>query len=385
MKSFFSIGLRPFFLLTAISAIFFPMYLVCVVYNFYPFPGELLDVFRWHGHELLFGMIPSLLAGFLLTASSNWTGTKPLNGLPLALLVILWLVTRIIFFFFQTSPILLLLTGPLFLIVLTGVMFKKLQGNRNLIIITSLLSLFTTSQISYLYGYFYFVDPIYNAGLIAAYATVFMFLFVFSGRLIPFFTNSRFQAQLIHKNTKLELTILISAIIFFILEIVGISESVGLAVLAFALFIMLTIRSIIFYHHKIWEESMVYCLHLAHTWLPIFFALKGFENLFPLYAVGLPSLHALLVGGLGMFAVSIMARASMGHTGRPIVSSPLMLLTFTCILIGAFLRVFEPIISQDMTPIMTHSSMGFWTLGFVFFLIKFTPNYLKPRPDGKPY
>ena len=38
----------------------------------------------WHVHELLFGYVPAVVAGFLLTAIPNWTGRLPLQGAPLA-------------------------------------------------------------------------------------------------------------------------------------------------------------------------------------------------------------------------------------------------------------------------------------------------------------
>lgn len=122
---------------------------------------------------------------------------------------------------------------------------------------------------------------------------------------------------------------------------------------------------------------------MAHFWLPLFMALKALEQIRPEYAIGLPAYHALYTGGIGMFGVSIMGRASMGHTGRPIKSSMVMVMIFFFINLGAMLRVFQPLVSQEMTGVMTHTSMGFWTFGFVLFLFKFLPNYLTPKLDEK--
>ncbi len=49
----------------------------------------------WHQHELLFGFVPAVMAGFLLTAVPNWTGRLPVVGRPLIGLVALWIVGRV--------------------------------------------------------------------------------------------------------------------------------------------------------------------------------------------------------------------------------------------------------------------------------------------------
>lgn len=48
---------------------------------------------------MAFGFGAAVVAGFLLTAIPNWTGRMPLQGGPLALLVLLWLGGRIGVFF----------------------------------------------------------------------------------------------------------------------------------------------------------------------------------------------------------------------------------------------------------------------------------------------
>jgi len=44
---------------------------------------------------MLFGYVPAMVTGFLLTAIPNWTGRLPLQGLPLLFLVIVWMAGRI--------------------------------------------------------------------------------------------------------------------------------------------------------------------------------------------------------------------------------------------------------------------------------------------------
>jgi len=88
-----SYGFRPFFFLGSIWA---GIEVLAWMPMFY---GELslataFSPRDWHVHELLFGYVPAIVAGFLLTAIPNWTGRLPLQGLPLAGLVLVWLAGR---------------------------------------------------------------------------------------------------------------------------------------------------------------------------------------------------------------------------------------------------------------------------------------------------
>src|SRR5215208_5118302 len=74
-----SYGFRPFFL-------FGSLYAGLAILAWLPmFYGELevstlLAPRDWHIHEMLYGYLPAVIAGFLLTAVPNWTGRMPLRG-----------------------------------------------------------------------------------------------------------------------------------------------------------------------------------------------------------------------------------------------------------------------------------------------------------------
>ncbi len=54
-----------------------------------------LSPLEWHAHELLYGFLPAVVAGFLLTAVPNWTGRLPILGAPLLALFVLWAAGRV--------------------------------------------------------------------------------------------------------------------------------------------------------------------------------------------------------------------------------------------------------------------------------------------------
>ena len=90
----FSYGFRPFFLAGATWAA------VGVLLWLFQYLGAItlptaMAPLDWHIHEMLYGYVPAIAAGFLLTAIPNWTGRLPVNGWPLAALASLWLAGRL--------------------------------------------------------------------------------------------------------------------------------------------------------------------------------------------------------------------------------------------------------------------------------------------------
>ena len=89
-----SAGFRPFFLGASIwAAVAIPLWLGAYAAGL-ALPTK-LEPPIWHAHEMVFGYAAAAVAGFLLTAIPNWTGRMPLQGGPLATLVLLWVIGRL--------------------------------------------------------------------------------------------------------------------------------------------------------------------------------------------------------------------------------------------------------------------------------------------------
>jgi uncharacterized protein involved in response to NO len=89
-----SYGFRPFFLSAGVwalvtIALWVPWYLGLIA-----LPSAFAPM-DWHIHELLFGYVPAVIAGFLLTAVPNWTGRLPVVGWRLIGLFSLWVLGRV--------------------------------------------------------------------------------------------------------------------------------------------------------------------------------------------------------------------------------------------------------------------------------------------------
>src|ERR1041384_8318299 len=90
----FSYGFRPFFLFAAIYAGTAVLAWLPLLYGDLALPSAFAPR-DWHAHEMLFGYVPAVMTGFLLTAVPNWTGRLPIRGLPLLGPLGVWAAGRI--------------------------------------------------------------------------------------------------------------------------------------------------------------------------------------------------------------------------------------------------------------------------------------------------
>lgn len=123
-----SFGFRPFFLLAcAWPTLIVPMWVLAYL-GYPPFAGALTR--DWHVHEMLFGYLAGVMAGFLLTAVPNWTGRRPILGVPLAVLVGLWVAGRVAM---VAAPQAVWAAGvdAAFLVMFAAVIWREVLAGRN--------------------------------------------------------------------------------------------------------------------------------------------------------------------------------------------------------------------------------------------------------------
>ena len=87
-------GFRPFFLAAGVWALIGMALWLPAFTGAITIPTAFSPV-DWHAHEMIFGYVGAVIAGFLLTAIPNWTGRLPVAGWPVAALAALWTAGRI--------------------------------------------------------------------------------------------------------------------------------------------------------------------------------------------------------------------------------------------------------------------------------------------------
>ena len=104
------------------------------------------------------------------------------------------------------------------------------------------------------------------------------------------------------------------------------------------------------------------------------------------YSMILPFLatHAFTAGGIGLVTLGMMARVSLGHSGRQLLPPRMTVLAFALLNVSALLRVVAPVFSISNYGSWILLSGSLWILAFLFFLWDYFPMLIAPRIDGRP-
>ncbi len=129
------------------------------------------------------------------------------------------------------------------------------------------------------------------------------------------------------------------------------------------------------------REPLLWVLHLGYGWLSLGFLLLAFNNLLPL----LPqttALHALTVGAIGTMILAVMTRASLGHTGRPLVAGPGTTAIYVLVTLAAILRLLAPLDSAWYLLMLSLAGAA-WSAAFGLFVLLYARPLVRPRVIGE--
>ena len=379
-----SISFRPFFILAALIAIINPSIWVLSYLGRVSIPLAVVDPLFWHGHEMIFGFTGALIAGFILTASANWTNSTPYQGKSLLLLVTCWLLERLSYFIFKSEHLQFLIMN-LFFPVLSLMLLKKLWSfpkQRN--VFMPIVFGISVAKILHSWGYLYSVDYLEESGREIAIGLIRFIILLIAGRVIPFFTRKKIEGININLPNWINPLSLIPVALIVIPWPEAVPRFVLGAILTLALIANVSRQAL----WKPWVTFNVPILYVLHIGI----ALINIELLMEL--IGLFSdqvyytqsaLHLLMAGGLGVVGIGIMTRVSLGYTGRIIRADLWTCLSYSAILMGSLIRVFVPIFFPDIYIRSLQFASGLWTLGFGIFIIKYFKILTTQRPDGKLY
>jgi len=378
----FNLGFRAFFALAGFAA------LTLIVLWSAMIEGDLAheNYFSqnyWHAHEMLLGYSVAVIAGFLLTAVKNWTGKPTLTGDQLAGLCLLWLYGRIVPFYEGLLPNeLIALIDFAFLPVLAYQIIKpilQVGQYRNLVFVALLLVLALGNGLVHaeILG---FQENTAWLGIELVVATIIVMILVIAGRVFPFFTERGLPGTLAIKNPLFDTLSIVAAVLVFALELADISGTI-LALAALFAVVANVARLSGWYVQKIWYVPLLWVLYVGYGWIILGFGL----TIFSAYELIAPSLalHAFTIGGIGVLTLGMMARVSLGHTGRALRVSNAMAISFVFINVAALCRVLLPVVLPGWYNLLVYISTFAWLAAFSLFVFVYSPILTSVRADGQ--
>lgn len=383
MTAIFALGFRPFFLLSAFLAIFLMAIWIPAFVGGFAFDTYYGQI-GWHSHEMIFGYTVAVIAGFLLTAARNWTGKATPTGRLLAGMATLWLFGRILPLFpgyFSSSFIAFIDLAFLPALAMgIGVPLVRSGEKRNLIFLPLLAAFWLANCMVHaeLLGW---SPNLARKGTFLGVNLVVLLIVIMGGRVIPFFTERALPGAEMKRWATIEwlsplTVVMFLGVEFFLADSVWSASFAGLAACSNG------IRFAGWYTHRYWRVPLLWVLHLGYAWIVLGFLLKagaGFGVAPPQFTI-----HAFTVGGIGVLTMGMMARVSLGHTGRPLTVGLAMTGAFGLINLAAVARGLLPILHPQWFFQVIIASGALWIAAFLIFLFIYTPILTTPRIDGQP-
>lgn len=376
-----SYGFRPFFLFGSIYASIAVLLWLPMFYGELAIPSAFMPR-DWHAHEMLFGYVAAVVAGFLLTAIPNWTGRLPIQGAPLLFLVAIWVAGRLAVTFsavigwfpaaFIDVSFLALVAAAAAREILAG----HNWGNLKVLVVLAVLIAANVT--------FHLEASIWGAadyGIRLALAAIILLMMVIGGRIVPSFTRNWLARE---NPGRLPVpfgrfdvaTLVLSGAGLALWIAQPMARTTAAALLAGGL--LQAVRLARWAGYRAVRDRLVLVLHLAYTFVPIGFVLTGIAALDLVSASA--GIHAWTVGAIGTMTLAVMTRASLGHTGHALVASIATQAIYAGVMLAALMRIgaaIEPQLSNVLLPL----SATLWAAAFLGFGAGYGPILLGHRRD----
>lgn len=377
-----NLGFRPFFLFgaawSALQIVAWAAFLAGWIGSV-PFPDPLV----WHAHEMIFGYGVAIIAGFVLTASQNWTGIPGVRGGPLMALTALWGAARVLSVFWGDAPIAFAIVDLSFLPALAWLLKPYLwqpSQAHNKVFFLLFLCLFLLNLLVHLDGLGFRLVAARTALLGAVHFVVIMVAFV-GGRVLPFFTGVVVPGFKPTSHRWVEVGSHACLVAYTLAATIA-EFSPATAALAYLAACFQAARWLLWRPWRSARIPVLFILYVAYFWIPLGLLLRG------LAAHGLltasVATHAFAAGAIGTMIYGMVTRVALGHTGRGIRPVRAIVAGYALISLAAAARVLGPVIFPAHPVEVYETAACAWVAAHVVFLVAYAPILSGPRADGKP-
>jgi uncharacterized protein involved in response to NO len=381
----FNLGFRPFFLLAGVFALVSILIWGGVYVYGWPAPRLPFSPMYWHSHEMIFGYGMAVVAGFMLTAVRNWTQINTLKGFQLAGLATLWLAARLAGWSIPGQVLPMMVLDLLFDLWLVVVIFRPLlrAKQHNQLGIASKVVLLMLANLCFYLGVSGVLEHGVMWGLYSGLYVLLALIYSMARRVLPMFIERGVGYPVKLRNwVWIDRSGIYAFLLFLIADVFWQNVPVTAALAGF-LFVIHSIRLVGWHTRGIWNKPLLWVIYVGYGGATFGFLLKAlapFTFLPPSLA-----LHAFALGGIGIITAGMMARISLGHTGRNIQKySRLLAPAFISLCAAYVARVLLPIIAPEHYLLWLGIAQAAWIIAFALLTWVYAPILVKRRIDGLP-
>ena len=121
-----------------------------------------------------------------------------------------------------------------------------------------------------------------------------------------------------------------------------------------------------------WREPILFVLHVGYAFIPLGALMLSLSILWPQIVPSSGALHGWTTGAMGIMTLAIMTRATLGHTGRDVLSTPPTTIVYCAVLLAALVRVAAPLAPAIYYEALLVAGLA-WLLAFGIFLLIYGP------------
>lgn len=373
-------GFRPFFFGGTAWGLIALVLWLCSLAGAVSLPTS-FDPLAWHRHEMLFGFVGAVIAGFLLTAIPNWTGRLPIAGKPLLALFGLWAAARLgVLFSSVVGPFTAALADAGFFVVLALIAAREVvqANNRNLPIVGVVL-LFGLADLADHAAQAGWLDA--DTGWQLALSLIVMLISLIGGRITPSFTRNWMAKRGITKRLPSQAgafdRLVLGATAVALLGWLSAPPGAVSGGLLIGAAMLQAARLARWGGIATMPDPLVLILHLGYAWVPAGLFLLGL-SLAGLEVPRSAAIHALTAGAMATMILAVMTRASLGHTGRELRANGATVAIYVLVTAGALMRVSAALGLGDYTVAMRGAGLA-WAGALLMFLLAYGPILWRPR------
>jgi uncharacterized protein involved in response to NO len=271
-----------------------------------------------------------------------------------------------------------------FLPVLAAVIARPLiatKNRRNLVMVAVLCALSITNVVVHLDALGLVEAGAARRATTVSVDVVVLVVLLIAGRVFPMFTRNATGVSTIRSLPVLDVATAAGMAVVVAADAIASDPTIP-SLLAGVVGLLAAARAVHWGAQHSVREPLLWILHAGYAWLVLGLLMRGLTAWVPSLPSSLAT-HAITVGGIGSLTLGMMARVSLGHTGRALATPAAMRWAFGAIVAATFVRVVMPLVAPASYFASLVVSGALWALAFATFFVVYLPMLVRPRVDGK--